>query len=105
MSILYPVSLAARRAFCPSLPMARESWSSGTTTRQLLPSSRVHDGTLTPTDRVPSREIAEPRHLTFAGPKGCCYGSNEKDYTVMQNIDGLHQLAGSKRVYELREIL
>lgn len=41
-----------------------------------------HDGTLTPTDRVPSREIAEPRHLTFAGPKGCCYGSNEKDYTV-----------------------
>ena len=37
-----------------------------------------HDGTLTPTDRVPSREIAEPRHLTFAGPKGCCYGSNEK---------------------------
>ena len=31
---------------------------------------------------MPSREIAEPRHLTFAGPKGCCYGSNEKDYTV-----------------------
>ena len=40
MSILYPVRRAARRAFCPSLPMARESWSSGTTTRQLLPSGR-----------------------------------------------------------------
>lgn len=26
MSIRHPVSLAARRAFCPSLPMARESW-------------------------------------------------------------------------------
>ena len=25
MSILYPVSLAARRTFCPPLPMARES--------------------------------------------------------------------------------
>ena len=28
-----PVSLAARRAFWPSLPMARDSWKSGTTTR------------------------------------------------------------------------
>ena len=26
MSIRHPVSLAARRAFCPSLPMARDSW-------------------------------------------------------------------------------
>ena len=38
MSILYPVSRAASRAFCPSLPIARDNWSSGTTTRQLLPS-------------------------------------------------------------------
>ena len=33
MSIFQPVSLAARRAFCPSLPMAKESWLSGTMTR------------------------------------------------------------------------
>ena len=33
MSMRQPVSLAASRAFCPSLPMARESWKSGTTTR------------------------------------------------------------------------
>ncbi len=26
MSIFHPVSFAARRAFCPSLPIARESW-------------------------------------------------------------------------------
>ncbi len=26
MSMRHPVSLAARRAFCPSLPMASESW-------------------------------------------------------------------------------
>ncbi len=26
MSILAPVSLAARRAFCPSLPIASDSW-------------------------------------------------------------------------------
>jgi hypothetical protein len=26
MSMRHPVSLAASRAFCPSLPMARESW-------------------------------------------------------------------------------
>lgn len=26
MSIFHPVSLAARRAFCPSLPIARDSW-------------------------------------------------------------------------------
>ena len=32
MSMCQPVRRAARRAFCPSLPMARESWSSGTTT-------------------------------------------------------------------------
>src|SRR6266511_2084278 len=32
MSIFQPVSRAARRAFRPSLPMASESWSSGTTT-------------------------------------------------------------------------
>ena len=34
MSMRQPVSLAAKRAFCPSLPMARQSWLSGTTTRQ-----------------------------------------------------------------------
>jgi N6-L-threonylcarbamoyladenine synthase len=32
ISMRQPVSLAASRAFCPSLPMARESWRSGTTT-------------------------------------------------------------------------
>jgi hypothetical protein len=32
MSIFHPVSRAARRAFRPSLPMASDSWSSGTTT-------------------------------------------------------------------------
>ena len=36
MSILYPVRRAARRAFCPSRPIARESWSSGTRTRHAL---------------------------------------------------------------------
>ncbi len=41
-----------------------------------------HDGTLTRTDIVRSREIAEPRHIAFAGPEHCCYGVNEKDYTV-----------------------
>ena len=29
----HPVSRAASRAFCPSLPIARESWKSGTITR------------------------------------------------------------------------
>ena len=33
MSIFQPVSLAARRAFWPSLPMASDSWLSGTMTR------------------------------------------------------------------------
>ena len=32
MSIRMPVSLAARRAFCPFLPMASDSWLSGTIT-------------------------------------------------------------------------
>ena len=32
MSMCQPVKRAARRAFWPSLPMASESWSSGTTT-------------------------------------------------------------------------
>src|SRR3989442_563646 len=32
MSIRYPVSLAARRAFCPSRPIARDSWLRGTST-------------------------------------------------------------------------
>jgi 6-phosphogluconolactonase len=40
-----------------------------------------HDGTLTRTDIVRSREIAEPRHIAFTGPD-TCYGVNEKDYTV-----------------------
>ncbi len=39
MSIFHPVSRAARRAFCPSRPMARESWSSGTITVASLVSS------------------------------------------------------------------
>ena len=34
MSIFQPVSFAARRAFWPSLPMASDSWLSGTTTRE-----------------------------------------------------------------------
>ena len=33
MSIRQPVSRAASRAFWPSLPIASESWKSGTTTR------------------------------------------------------------------------
>ena len=36
MSMRHPVSRAASRAFCPSLPMASESWKSGTTTRAVL---------------------------------------------------------------------
>ena len=52
MSIFQPVSLAASRAFCPSLPMARESWSSGTTTRQALPSSRTATLTTSAGDRA-----------------------------------------------------
>ena len=39
MSTRQPVSRAARRAFCPSLPIASESWSSGTTTVACLFSS------------------------------------------------------------------
>jgi len=37
MSIRQPVSLAARRAFCPSRPIARLNWSSGTITVAVLP--------------------------------------------------------------------
>ena len=33
MSIRQPVRRAANLAFCPSLPMASDSWKSGTTTR------------------------------------------------------------------------
>jgi hypothetical protein len=33
MSIRHPVSRAASRAFWPSLPIANDSWKSGTTTR------------------------------------------------------------------------
>ena len=43
MSIRHPVSRAASRAFCPSLPMASESWKSGTTTRAVL-AAGVHHG-------------------------------------------------------------
>ncbi len=39
MSIRSPVSLAASLTFCPSLPMARESWLSGTTTVAVSSSS------------------------------------------------------------------
>jgi N utilization substance protein A len=43
MSMRHPVSLAARRAFWPSLPMASDNWKSGTTTRAVraLTSTRV----------------------------------------------------------------
>ena len=36
MSMRQPVSLAARRAFCPSLPIASDNWSSGTITVAVL---------------------------------------------------------------------
>src|SRR3989344_8920100 len=39
MSMRQPVSLAARRTFCPSFPIARESWSSGTSTWAVLVSA------------------------------------------------------------------
>ncbi len=39
ISILYPVSLAASLAFCPSLPIASESWFSGTITFAVFSSS------------------------------------------------------------------
>ena len=42
ISIFQPVSLAARRAFCPSLPMAKESWLSGTTTRAAFSRSETN---------------------------------------------------------------
>ena len=42
MSMRHPVSRAASRAFCPSLPMARESWKSGTITRAVA-GARVED--------------------------------------------------------------
>src|SRR5579884_1745754 len=41
MSMRHPVSLAASRAFWPSLPMASESWLSGTITRAVLVSSLI----------------------------------------------------------------
>ena len=41
MSMRYPDSLAARRAFCPSLPMASESWWSGTVTVAVPSSSSI----------------------------------------------------------------
>lgn len=39
-------------------------------------------GKLHKTCSVRSREIAEPRHITFAGTSEVCYGVNEKDYTI-----------------------
>src|SRR3954452_8531966 len=36
MSMRQPVNLAAKRAFCPSRPIAKESWKSGTITRAVL---------------------------------------------------------------------
>lgn len=35
-----PGESGGQSAFCPSLPIARDNWSSGTTTRQLLPSGK-----------------------------------------------------------------
>ncbi len=40
------------------------------------------NGTLTRTDIVRSREIAEPRHVAFHSNNRFCYGVNEKDYSV-----------------------
>lgn len=40
------------------------------------------DGTLTKTDVVRSREIAEPRHCVFHSNNEWCYGVNEKDYSI-----------------------
>src|SRR6476469_5404363 len=41
MSIRQPVRRAARRAFWPSLPIASDSWKSGTTTRAVLARSSI----------------------------------------------------------------
>ena len=41
MSIFQPVNLAARRTFCPFLPIARESWSSLTLTLAIFSSSSI----------------------------------------------------------------
>ncbi|CJH87354.1 Uncharacterised protein [Streptococcus pneumoniae] len=48
MSIFQPVNLAARRAFCPRLPIANDSWWSGTTTVVAFSSSST--STLTTCD-------------------------------------------------------
>ncbi len=40
MSMRHPVSFAARRAFCPSLPIARESWKSGRRRARRVPPRR-----------------------------------------------------------------
>ena len=56
MSIRQPVSRAASRAFWPSLPMASESWKSGTTTRAVLvrASSTVTDTTFDGDSALPT---------------------------------------------------
>src|SRR6185312_2356995 len=41
ISIRQPVNRAASRAFWPSLPMASDSWKSGTTTRAARPASSI----------------------------------------------------------------
>ena len=55
MSIFQPVSFAARRAFWPSLPMARENWFSGTRARTSLPTSST---TVTEVTRAGERALA-----------------------------------------------
>src|SRR5918999_786281 len=57
MSMRQPVRRAARRAFRPSLPMASESWSSGTTTV----ASFVSSSTSTSRTRAGERALATKR--------------------------------------------
>ena len=54
MSMRHPVSRAASRAFCPSLPIASDSWKSGTTTRAAR-ACLVDDATPTPPWPVTAR--------------------------------------------------
>jgi hypothetical protein len=65
MSSFQPVSCAARRTFCPLRPMARESFSSGTTSSMravgLVDDDLVHLGGLDGRDDV-ARRIAVERH-------------------------------------------
>src|SRR6267378_3279211 len=58
ISIRQPVSRAANRAFCPSLPIASDSWKSGTTTRAARPDSSM---TLTDTTLAGDSALATNR--------------------------------------------